>query len=138
MKAKYNKAYRAVYNLTAHIVFVTKYRKPIFTDELLTELEKIFASILSTRGGELLEFNGEKDHVHLLVSYKPSISASNLIANLKATSSKIMWRNHTAYLKTQYWGKRVLWTGSYFIASCGGVTIEQLRKYVEQQDRLCP
>ena len=135
MKTKYNKAYRAVYNLTAHVVFVTKYRKAVFTDSFLTELETIFISILKTRGGELLEFNGEKDHVHLLVSEKPSISVSNLIANLKATSSKMMWRNHADYLKTKYWSKRVLWTGSYFIASCGGVTIEQLRKYVEQQDR---
>ena len=89
MKTRYNKAYRAVYNLTAHIVFVTKYRKSILTDELLTELESVFASILQTRNGELLEFNGEKDHVHLLVSYKPSISVSNLVANLKATSIKI-------------------------------------------------
>ena len=89
----------------------------------------------STRDGELLEFNGEKDYVHLLVSYKPSISTSNLIANLKATSSKTLWRNHSEYLNKQYWNKRVLWSGSYFVASCGGVTIEQLRKYVEQQDR---
>ncbi len=132
MKTKYNKAYRAVYNLTAHVVFVTKYRKPILTDELLTELETIFSSILQTRDGELLEFNGEKDHIHLLVSYKPSISVSNLIANLKATSSKAMWRNHSKYLKTQYWNahqeKRVLWSGSYFVASCGGVTIRLVRK----------
>ncbi len=138
IKTKYNKAYRAVYNLTAHIIFVTKYRKPIFTDQLLIELEKIFISILKARDGELLEFNGEKDHVHLLVSYKPSISVSNLIANLKATSSKMMWRNHADYLQTKYWNKRVLWTGSYFVSSCGGVTIEQLRKYVEQQDRPSP
>ncbi len=128
MKTEYNKAYRAVYNLTAHIVFVTKYRKSILTDELLTELETVFASILQARDGKLLEFNGEADHVHLLVSYKPSISVSNLVANLKATSSKTMWRNHFDYLKAEYWGKKVLWTGSYFIASCGGVTIEQYTK----------
>ncbi len=134
MKTKYNKAYRAVYNLTAHVVLVTKYRRPILTDLLLTELEAIFTSILKTRDGELLQFNGEKDHVHLLVSYKPSISVSNLIANLKATSSKTMWRNHVDYLNQKY-HKRVLWTGSYFVASCGGVTIEKLRQYVEQQDR---
>jgi putative transposase len=97
-----------------------------------------FGSILKTRGCELLEFNGEKDHVHLLVSYKPSISVSNLVANLKATSSKLMWHNHNDYLKQIYCTKKVLWTGSYFIASCGGVTIEQLRKYVEQQDRPLP
>ena len=138
MKTQYHKAYRAVYNLTAHVIFVTKYRQSILTDKLLTELERIFSSILKTRDGQLLEFNGEKDHVHLLVSYKPSISVSNLIANLKATSSKTMWRNHPEYLKQFYWNKRVLWTGSYFVASCGGVTIEQLRKYVEQQDRPLP
>ena len=138
MKSIYNKAYRGVYNLTAHAVFVTKYRKPILTDSLLSELEAIFQSILETRDGKLLEFNGELDHVHLLISYKPSISVSNLIANLKATSSKTMWRNYPEYLKKQYWGKRVLWTGSYFVASCGGVTIDQLRKYVDNQDRLNP
>lgn len=138
MKAKYNKAYRAVYNLTAHFVLVTKYRKPILTDELLTELEAVFASILNTRGGTLDEFNGETDHIHCVVSYKPSISVSNLVANLKATSSKTMWRNHPEYLKTQYWSKRVFWSGSYFVSSCGGVTIEQLRQYVEQQNRPLP
>jgi putative transposase len=94
--------------------------------------------ILKTRGGKLLQFNGEKDHVHLLVSYKPSISVSNLVANLKATSSKTMWHHHADYLNQIYWSKRVLWTGSYFVASCGGVTIEHLRKYVEQQDRPSP
>jgi putative transposase len=137
METKYNKAYRAVYNLTAHVVLVTKYRKPILSDGLLTELENIFTSILKTRQGELLQFNGEKDHVHLLVSYKPNISVSNLVANLKATSSKTLWRNHANYLNQKY-HTRVLWTGSYFVASCGGVTIEKLRQYVEQQDRLSP
>lgn len=138
METKYNKAYRAVYNLTAHLILVTKYRKPVLTDALLTEMETVFASILNTRGGSLDEFNGEADHIHCIVSYKPSISVSNLVANLKATSSKTMWRNHALYLKEQYWNKRVLWSGSYFIASCGKVTIEQLRKYVEQQDRPLP
>ncbi len=135
MKNNYSKAYRAVYNLTAHLVLVTKYRNSILTDELLTELESVFASILNTRGGSLEEFNGELDHIHCIISYKPSISVSNLVANLKATSSKTMWRNHPEYLEKQYGQKRVLWSGSYFISSCGGVTIEQLRKYVEQQNR---
>ena len=138
MKSKYSKAYRATYNLTAHIVLVTKYRKSVFTDELLTELESIFNSILDTRKCSLEEFNGEKDHIHCIVSYKPSIPISNLVANLKATSSKTMWRNHSEYLKSQYWNKRVLWSGSYFVSSCGGATIEQLRQYVEQQNRPLP
>ena len=79
MKTKYNKAYRAVYNLTAHLILVTKYRKPVLTDALLTELETVFASILNTRGGSLDDFNGEADHIHCIISYKPSISVSNLV-----------------------------------------------------------
>jgi len=126
-----------VYNLTAHLVFVTKYRKNILTGQFLTELEKVFSSILETRKGALIEFNGESDHVHLIVSYMPQISVSNLVANLKATSSKYMWNTHQDYLSKTYYKKRVFWTGSYFVASCGGVTIEILRQYVQQQDRPC-
>jgi putative transposase len=57
---------------------------------------------------------------------------------LKATSSKHMWTYHQDYLSKTYYQKRVLWTGSYFVSSCGGVTIETLRKYIEQQDRPSP
>ena len=135
MKSLYNKSYRSVYNLTAHLVFVTKYRKKVLTDELLTELEKAFSSILKARKCQLIEFNGESDHVHLIVSYMPQISVSNLVANLKATSSKSLWANHQKYLSRTYFGKKVLWTGSYFVSSCGGVTIETLKKYIEAQDR---
>jgi putative transposase len=91
--------------------------------------------MVQTRGCGLVEFNGEADHVHLIVSYKPSISVSNLVANLKATACKQLWFNHSEYLSKTYWGgKKILWTGSYFVASCGGATIEQLRKYVENQN----
>lgn len=135
MQFKYQRSYRSVFNLTAHLVFVTKYRKKVLTDTLLVELEAIFKSILETRNCELIEFNGETDHVHLIVSYRPEIPVSNLVANLKATASKQLWLKYSDYLSKTYWGKRVLWTGSYFVSSCGGVTIEQLKKYIGEQDR---
>lgn len=135
MENKYQSSYRSVFNLTAHFVFVTKYRKQVLTNELLIELEHTFKSILETRSCSLVEFNGEADHVHLIVSYRPEIPVSNLVANLKATASKQLWLKHSEYLEKTYWGKRVLWTGSYFVSSCGGVTIEQLKKYIGDQDR---
>ena len=79
-----------------------------------------------------MEFNGETDHVHLLVNFAPQVQLSKLIANLKTVSSRLLRKEFQAELERIY-TKPVFWSGSYFIASCGGVTIETLRKYVEGQ-----
>ena len=109
------------------MVFVTKYRKKVINKDMLFSLKEVFLSVLKSWQGELIDFNGESDHVHLLVSYRPNKTLSNLIANLKATSSKAMWQKYSTHL-AKYYGQKVFWTGSYFVASCGGVTIEQLKK----------
>jgi putative transposase len=133
MSGNYRSSRRAVFNLTVHIVFVTKYRRKVITNEMLGRLKEVFTSVLKSWDSELIEFNGESDHVHLLVSYPPQKLLSSLIANLKATSSKTMWREFYPVVSKIYF-KKVFWTGAYFVASCGGVTIEQLKKYVENQD----
>ncbi len=130
----YNKTRRATFNLTVHIIFVTKYRKKALTNSMLESLETYFQSILSRWDCQIIEFNGEEDHVHLLVSIKPDKRISDLISNLKSSSCRNLWRDYPELNKI-YWGKKVLWTPSYFVASCGGVTIEQLRKYVLDQSR---
>lgn len=134
MKSIYKKTRRAVYNLTVHIVFVTKYRCAVINKEMLIRLNEVFISVCKSWDSELIEFNGEEDHVHLLVSYPPQKLLSNLIANLKATSSKTMWREFESNMSKFYWKKKVLWTGSYFVASCGGVTIDHLKDYVKNQN----
>ncbi len=134
MKPRYKKTRRAVFDLTVHIVLVTKYRRKVINTEMKQELERVFKSVLSSWDSELIEFNCETDHAHLLVSYPPHKLLSSLIANLKATSSKTMWRKFEPKLKKIYWRKRVFWTGAYFVASCGGVTIDVLKKYVQDQD----
>lgn len=134
LKTNYRSSRRAVYNLTVHLVFVTKYRRKVINAEMKQELKEVFQSVLSSWDSELIEFNCETDHAHLLVSYPPHKLLSSLIANLKATSSKTMWRKFEPKLKEVYWRKRVFWTGAYFVASCGGVTIDVLKKYVQDQD----
>lgn len=134
MKTSYRSTRRAVFNLTVHIVLVTKYRRKVIDAAMKTELEQVFKSVLASWDSELIEFNCESDHAHLIVSYPPQKLLSSLIANLKATSSKTMWRKFEPKLKKIYWRKRVFWTGAYFVASCGGVTIDVLKKYVQNQD----
>ena len=129
----YNKGWRSVHKLTAHIVFVVKYRKKVIDGKILTRLNEIFEGTLQKWECKLVAFNGESDYVHLLVEYPPQVQLSKLIANLKTVSSRLVRRDFEPYLK-QYYSKPVLWTGSYFVASCGGVTVDQLKRYVEAQD----
>ncbi|CAB3391306.1 transposase (fragment) [Kyrpidia spormannii] len=63
-----------VYNLHVHLVFVTKYRRGVFTKEILEDLREIMASVCKDFEAELLEFDGEDDHVHLLVTYPPKVA----------------------------------------------------------------
>jgi len=129
---KYYRTRRAVFNLTVHIVLVTKYRKKVISGERLTRLREIFHSVCKSWESELIEFKGEVDHVHLMVTFPPHKRLSDLISNLKATSSKTMWREFGEALQNTY-QKKGFWTGSYFVASCGGVTIKELKQYVEKQ-----
>jgi putative transposase len=132
MTIQYDKGFRSVYTLTAHIVFVTKYRKKVINKSIHERLRTIFSETCSKWETTLLEFNGEADHIHLLVRYHPQIELSKFIANLKTVSSRLIRKEFGDYLNRVY-RKPVFWTGSYFVASCGGVTVEQLKKYVEQQ-----
>ncbi|NES72323.1 MAG: IS200/IS605 family transposase [Okeania sp. SIO2D1] len=132
MSSNYNKGFRSVYSLTVHIVFVTKYRKKVITSEILQQLNKIFDETCQKWECGLVEFSGEVDHVHLLITFNPKVQLSKFIANLKTVSSRLIRRDFADYL-ARFYRKPVLWTGSYFVASCGGVTIEQLKEYVEHQ-----
>ena len=135
MKTNYFKTRRATFNLTVHIVLVTKYRRKVFHKEHLEFLRIAFQNIAEKWDAKVIEINGESDHVHILLTYPPHKLLSGLIANLKPTSCKLMWDKFSDHLKEIYGqDKRVLWTVAYFVASCGGVTIDQLKKYVENQD----
>ena len=132
-KTKYRSSHRSVFNLTVQMVFVTKYRRKVIDAQMLIELKTVFESVLKAWNCQLIEFNSEADHCHLIVSFPPQKRLSDLVGNLKATASKTMWRKFESKLLKIY-RKKVFWTSSYFIASCGGVTIDTLRKYVQNQD----
>jgi putative transposase len=132
-KTKYRSSHRSVFNLTVHMVFVTKYRRKVIDAQMLAELKIVFESVLEAWNCQLIEFSGEADHCHLIVSFPPQKRLSDLVGNLKATSSKAMWKKFELTLSKIYY-KKVFWTASYFIASCGGVTIEKLKQYVQSQD----
>jgi putative transposase len=120
-----------VFNLHAHLVFVTKYRRGVFKVCHLEALREAFTKICFDFDALLVEMDGEDDHVHLLVSYPPKVSLSKLVNSLKGVSSRTL-RARFPDVKNRYW-KNVLWSPSYFAASCGGAPISIIRQYIEQQ-----
>ena len=114
-----------------HLVFVTKYRREVFTKAILNDLRAIFARVCADFEAELVEFDGEDDHVHLLVNYPPKASVSALVNSLKGVSSRMIRQMNYPGIRKKLWGG-ALWSPSYFAGSCGGAPIEIIRQYIEQ------
>ena len=123
-----------VFALHAHLVFVTKYRHPVFTGRHLNRMEEIMRAVCADFETELAEFNGEPNHVHLLVNFPPKVALSKLVNSLKGVSSRRM-RQEFPELAHHYYRANKLWSGSYFAGSVGGAPLTVLRQYIEQQNR---
>lgn len=123
-----------VYNLHAHLVFTPKYRRGVFTDELLRRCEEVMREVCGDFGAELAEFNGEADHVHLLVRYPPQVALSRLVGSLKGVSARRLRQEYPEQVRKYLWGEH-FWSPSYFAASCGGAPLAIVKEYIEQQKR---
>ena len=115
-----------------HLVFVTKYRHGVFTKAILDDMRSVFASVCLDFDAQLVEFDGEDDHVHLLVNYPPKVAVSALVNSLKGVSSRMIRQKNYPTIRAKLWGG-ALWSPSYFAGSCGGAPIEVVRQYIEQQ-----
>ena len=115
-----------------HLVFVTKYRREVFTKEILDDLRPLFAGICADFESELVAFDGEDDHVHLLVNYPPKVAVSNLVNSLKGVSSRMIRKKNDPSIKKKLWGG-ALWSPSYFAGSCGGAPIAVIRQNIAPQ-----
>lgn len=94
-------------------------------------MRAIFEKVCADFEAELVEFDGEDDHVHLLVNYPPKVGLSSLVNSLKGVASRRLRQMHPALVR-RYW-RGVLWSPSYFAASCGGAPLSIIRQYIEQQ-----
>lgn len=95
-------------------------------------MKAIFENIGKEYDVEFKEFNGEEDHVHMLIHYPPKVSIAKLVNSLKGVSSRRL-RQKWPQLEERYY-KGVLWSPSYFAGSCGGAPIDILKKYIRHQN----
>jgi putative transposase len=122
-----------VFSLSYHLVFITKYRKNAIGTERVREcLRQAFASVCNDFGGVLRECDGEDDHVHLLVDMPPKIAPSIMVNSLKGVSARMLRAANYPEVRKKLWGEH-FWSPSYFVASTGGVTLDKVRAYIQNQ-----
>jgi putative transposase len=120
----------SVTDLKAHLVCVTKYRRSVFTGESINLIEKSFREVAEKMNFQVLEFNGEDNHVHALIEYPPKLSISQIVNALKGVSSR---RYGPAGYKKPH--REALWSPSYFAISVGGAPLEILKEYIKNQEK---
>lgn len=122
----------SVSKLVVHLIFTTQYRRKVFDGEMLSQIREALLSAAEKLEIDILEMDGEEDHIHILVAYPPKLSVSVLVNNLKSISSRRVRILNTNLQKASNSG--VLWSRSYFACSAGGATIETLKSYVRSQE----
>jgi putative transposase len=134
----------SVTDLKIHLVCVTKYRRSVFTAENLDLIEKSFQEVAKKMDFQIIEFNGEGNHVHALIEYPPKLSVSQIVNALKGVSSRRY--GQAGYKKPhqecEFAGgsippatRAALWSPSYFAISVGGASLEILKEYIKNQEK---
>ena len=121
-----------VYNCKYHVVWVSKYRRPVLTSEVEKRLKEIILEVADQIQVEVLEIEvGDLNHVHLLIDVDPQFGVHKTIKRFKGVSSRYL-RKEFPQLKKRL---PTLWTNSYFVATCGGAPLAKIKEYIENQKR---
>ena len=128
----YNRGSHSVYKLTYHIIFVTKYRKKVITDEIGDFMKNHAAYLCGRMDCTLISAETDEDHMHLLVSMPPDVAPVRLINSLKTQLSKEVRATYASHVERYLW-KDSFWSASYFCATTGSVSMETVRSYIESQ-----
>ena len=122
-----------VYCLQYHIVWVTKYRKPILINSIAKETKEYLCDTLKSLDMEVIAMEVMPDHIHLLVSCKPQLRLSDAIKILKGNSARWLFMAHPEFKKS-LWGGH-LWNPSYFVVTVSERSLQQVTDYIESQTR---
>jgi putative transposase len=123
-----------VYNVNYHIVWSTKYRRKVLTEEITEYLRELFQEIATAKEFEVVIIEvGEMDHVHVFASAHPKVSPSYIVKMLKGISGRLLFLKYPE-IKTKLWNGR-LWNSSFYIETIGSISEEAIKKYIEKQTK---
>jgi putative transposase len=130
--AVYRKSSHTVFDLKYHLVWTTKYKKPILTGKLGVRVRDLIREICDTNSVQILKGHISKDHIHLFISMPPQISVSKIAQYIKGKTSRKILQDFPE-LNKRFWGKH-FWCRGYFCATSGAITDEMIMDYIKNQD----
>lgn len=120
-----------VYSIQYHVVWVTKYRKPVLIGDIEEDIKQFLLDTLKSIHMEAVELEVMPDHIHLLLSCKPQCCISDAIKILKGNTARWLFLKYPE-LKNTLWGGH-LWNPSYFVSTVGATNEEQIANYIRSQ-----
>jgi putative transposase len=118
-----------VSRLTAHPVWITKYRYDVLKGDIQLRCRELIIQICDAEDVRIIKGVVSKDHVHMLIEYPPRTSLSDLVKRLKGRTSRRL-QEEFPQLRKQYWGRH-FWAIGYGAWSTGNITEEVVKKYLE-------
>jgi putative transposase len=115
--------------LTAHVVWVTKYRYAVLTGDVQRRCRDLIKQICDAEDVRILKGVVSKDHVHVHLEYGPSKSVSDIVKRMKGRTSRRLQEEYPL-LRKKYWGRH-FWAIGYGVWSTGNITEEMVQQYLE-------
>lgn len=119
--------------LLVHIIFVTKYRKPLLQGIFKDDVKQYLYETCCRYHWYVRRMETDRDHVHILLQYSPTDCITGIVSRLKQHSTYLAWKHHGGWLRKHYWKERTLWSDGYFAASIGTVSKAVIKRYIENQ-----
>ena len=128
-KRNYRTINKTIYSCQYHVIWCTKYRRKVLDTQIQGRLKQLIREKETEYGYEIREVETQQEHVHLLIEIPPTDSIDKIVGKIKSYTSKVL-REEYPSLKSRL---PSLWTRSKFVSSCGGVTLQVIKDYIEGQ-----
>ena len=130
---EHNKSSNAVFSLNYHIIVVVKYRRKVFAnDSIVNRIKEYISSMSGEYGVSVTNVECGDDHIHLLISTKPSTDLCKYINVLKGCSARLLRKEFADELSDKLWGDS-FWSPSYFISTVGNTSVDTIYNYIQKQ-----
>ena len=128
-KRDYRTINKTIYSCQYHVIWCTKYRRKVLDAQIQGRLKQLIREKQDEYGYQIREVETQAEHVHLLIEIPPRDSVDKIIAKIKGYTSKVLRQEYPS-LKSRL---PSLWTRSKFVSSCGDVTLQVIKDYIEGQ-----